>query len=939
MRSFCAAVLVLLFATASPVWAQSPPPPALPTATIAGRVLDQSTGLAIAGARVDSIGPSAQSATTDVNGNFSLASLKLGTYHLAIARQGYQSAISDNVTLLTQGENALVTLVLVAQRTGATNLREIGHTSTRASQSLQRSSVMYQSVSAETMQNLGFFRASDYLQTLPQINLAAGTSGGSDTPSPGDDQYLDFRGIGNLETTTLLDGHPIGAGLNRGKNFGYNWESSPTFALRDIVVTYGSGLSGLSPWSALGGVANMQTFDPTPKNQVNVTQGYGTFSKLATTVSATGQLGWHFGYALAYGTQGIDGPYGGNVSFYQPASAYDQAAPVGSKVYNLGIYPYGTGVANRGAMAKFVYSFGDPAHPSHLTASTVWSAYWDDKTGNGDQDFLPYNTALAMGQSLLASYSPGKPTKPPYTVTNLPNCPKGEFLGFSLNGNPYGFGPNGLPDGGPHCVTPQQYAGFAGGWQGAGTTWQAFHQSQYDLKFDTPTRTGQVVVDTYTNNWFQLYDRTWELPWNRASSVASSSSGLGSGYGPNPYWTSPAVATTGTSITDEIYGRQSDFGIGQAFNNYAYNLQTIGTPASTPIVNDMYSYLQYVYHPQEQPYSIYLNAAEVYASVSNSWAFNPRLALVYNLTHNDVFRVAGGSAVTQPYASQVFTPASLVAPGSLPGNINCTGLTIIGTVGNPTLKPERADDVDVSYGHRFGEDSQIQLEAYSENVNAKIFAEPINVNTLPPGFINTAPYQTVVNSQCGGKPGTGELGVNSQRNIGRLLAQGLDVQGRQRVNRNLFFDYGYSIETSVLKSADTLLLQNNPTYILGAQLPGVPAHKWQVSADGQVGRGVDLRLTQYYVGLNNPKNTTAYNYGEFTASAPVPGGRFNVSITNVWNQYFQWNGLIGYGVPLALNNYATKAQYAPYVGAGATESYGIPPRQIYFAYTYSFKSL
>jgi outer membrane receptor for ferrienterochelin and colicin len=911
--------------------AQTAPAQTAPAATggITGRVVDRATGLAISNALVESQGTARQSAVTDAGGNFSISGLPPGIYQLNIVKAGYQTTLSDSITLVP-GQSATVTLALESQRTGTSGLRTIGHTTTRASESLQRSSVIYHSVSAETIQNLGYFRASDYLRTLPQVNLASGTTGGSDTPSPGDDQYLDFRGIGNLETTTLLDGHPIGAGLNRGKNFGYNWESSPTFALRDVVVTYGSGLAGLSPYSAIGGVANMLTVDPTPQNQFTFTQGYGTFSKLATTATATGMATRNLGYALAYGTQSIDGPYN-NDYFYQPAAAYDQAAPVGSKVYNLGIYPYATQVANRGAMVKLRYGFGDPQHQSHLTVSSTWSAYWDNKTGNGDQDYLPYNTALAMGQGLLASYKPGPPTKPPYTVANLPNCPKGEFLGFSLNGNPYGFGPNGLPDGGPHCVTPALYASLAGGWQGAGTTWQAFHQSQYDVKLDTPTHTGQIVLDGYTNNWFQLYDRTWELPWNAATSTGTP---YGSGYGFNPYWTSPAVSTSGFIATDQYYWKDSDFGLGFAYNNYAYNLQTINTPASNPIVNDNSYFMQYVYHPDETKYSLYFNAAQVWSTITNKWTFDPRLAAVYNITNNDVIRLAGGTAATQPYASQVFTPASLVAPGSLPGNINCTGLTIIGSVGNPTLEPERANDIDLSYGHRFGQDSQIQASIYSENVSAKIFPEPINVNTLPPGFINTAPYQKVVNSQCGGAPGTGQLGVNSQDNVGRLLAQGVDIQGRQRVTRQFFFDYEYSIETSKLQAADQLLLENNPTYILGAQLPGVPMHKWQLAADGTVGKNIDLRYTQYYVSVNNPKNAPAYNWGEFTASVPLGEGRFNVSLENVWNQFFQWNGLIGNGVPLALNHYATPGQYAPYVGAGATESYGIPSRQIYFAYTF-----
>ena len=301
MRPFLAACVLFFASAAMPALAQSPSATtAMATTLINGRVLDQSTGLPIAGASVETIGATKESAATDSNGRFSISSLVPGRYQLRVGHHGYQTAISDSV-LVTVAQGADVTLVLARQSSGATDLRTIGHTSTRASQALQRSSVIYQSVSAETIQNLGFFRTGDYLRTLPQINMAVGTTGGSDTPSPGDDQYLDFRGIGNLETTTLLDGHPIGGGLNRGKNFGYNWESSPTFALRDVVVVYGSGLTGLSPYSALGGVANMVTLDPTPRAQWSFTQGYGTFSKLATTITGTGMLGQHFGYAVAYG--------------------------------------------------------------------------------------------------------------------------------------------------------------------------------------------------------------------------------------------------------------------------------------------------------------------------------------------------------------------------------------------------------------------------------------------------------------------------------------------------------------------------------------------------------------------------------------------------------------------------------------------------------------
>lgn len=37
------------------------------------------------------------------------------------------------------------------------------------------------------------------------------------------------------------------------------------------------------------------------------------------------------------------------------------------------------------------------------------------------------------------------------------------------------------------------------------------------------------------------------------------------------------------------------------------------------------------------------------------------------------------------------------------------------------------------------------------------------------------------------------------------------------------------------------------------------------------------------------------------------------------------------GVPLPLNSYAQPSAYAPYVGANATEQFGLPFRTIYFS--------
>lgn len=915
MRIFSVFLISIVLLTSS-AFAQS----VTSAGAISGSVVDAATGLPLSNAKVETSGPTHASASTDAQGKFSIANLARGLYRLQVSLNGYQTATSDQIALL--GTNtAEVTLALQQQSLG-TQLRTIGHTTVRASQSLQRASVIYKSTSAEAIESEGYFRIGDMLETLPQVNVSAAT-GGSFTPSPGDDLYMDIRGIGGLETMALLDGHPIGFGINRGKNLGYNWDVSPTFALQNVDVVYGSGAEGLTPYSAVGGVIDMITLNPTPSLHASFKQGWGTFDKLASTLRATGPLTSRLGFAVAAGVQSIDGPYK-NAYFYQPSAAYDASAPVGSPVYNLGIYKDDTAVDNRGGLFKLRWSLGNSNHFSHLTLSALTAKYWDDKTGNGDQDYLPYDTALAIGNTALAGYSPTT-SSGPYGPSNPPPCPNGTFVGTNANGSAWGWGPNGQPDGGTTCVTPQQYATFENGLQGAGAAYQAFHISDYSLKYDQPTGNGTLTVDAFTNRWFQLYDRSFQLPFFAVP-------------GDNLFTISPSVSTSGASVADMVSGKNNDVGLGFSYNNYAYQFFQNGGAQPSPTVHDYNAYFQDVFHPQNGRYEIYLNGAQKYSTITKTWAFDPRLALIYNVSSNDVLRVAAGTAWVQPYATYINLPYSPIASGALNGNLNCTGLTTIGQVSNPNLQPERAVDEELSFGHRFKGDSMIQATVYTENVNDKIYSEIIPVAGLPAGIIDPATLQNFQNAANAGCGGHAALGVNSQNNVGRLLARGIDVNGRQRVNHNLFFDYDYSVESSALQAADVQVLQNNPTLIIGSQLPGVPLHKAQLGVDYTFEGGVNLHLNQYYVSTNNAKNSPAYNYGDLVIGVPVRhDGEFNIAIDNVFNQYVQYEGLIGHGVPLPLNQYATSAMYQPLIGASATELYGLPRRQIFFAYTLKMK--
>jgi hypothetical protein len=88
------------------------------------------------------------------------------------------------------------------------------------------------------------------------------------------------------------------------------------------------------------------------------------------------------------------------------------------------------------------------------------------------------------------------------------------------------------------------------------------------------------------------------------------------------------------------------------------------------------------------------------------------------------------------------------------------------------------------------------------------------------------------------------------------------------------------------------------------------------------------------VSANNTKNLPAYNFSNLTAGTPLGPGTFSATVSNLFNQNAFIEGLRYEGVPLALNQYATAADYAQYTGSNATEQFGLPYRAVYFNYTF-----
>jgi outer membrane receptor for ferrienterochelin and colicin len=883
-------------------------PDAVPhVASVTGRVLDAQTGTGLAGVTV-TIALLSRSTQTDGQGRFSFTGVPIGTYTLRVEHPGYASAVSDAVQL-GAGAVAIVTMALQAGGSSATE-RVIAHTSVRAGESLQKSSIIYRELSPAELAEDGVYRGGDALRELPAIN----NSIAGDTAALSDDLQLDLRGIGTLETTTTLDGHRIAYGVPSG----FNYQVSPIVGMRAIDVVYGSGSNALGT-SAIGGIVNFSTLEPTAEQRATISQGWGTFDKTVTTLQATGTAG-RLGYAAAGGVTYLDGPLN-SLYLYQPGAAYDQSA-TDPAVRNLGIYLDDSAATTRSGLLKLRYALSGA---SSLTFTTVATSEWNNKTGNGDGDYAEYGPLVAFGNQQQAAFNAAPPNPNP--------CPSGTFIASNANGVPNGTGPNGQPDGGMMCQTPQQYAGFNAGWQGAGTAWQAFNVNDYDLSFATSTPNSTLRLDAYTNRYLQTISRRFALPFLQAQ-----------GDSPQAFTYNANVAEAGVTLTDTFSRRRNDLAAGLAYLNTAYNLyfdSTYGATDGAPIVQEEEAFLHDVYRAIPDRLTAYLDLSETLAGSTRSWSTDPRAALVYTPTARDVLRVAAGATSTQPSGDQLDQPFVGQVPGGAGGGppITCDGLNSIGSAPSSVLKPERGVDEEVALGHRFFADTQAQFVWYNEDIYGKIYQTLAPLSETGTSFIDPQFLQqatAAVAAKCGAAAAPSLLGVTGNLNVGQLRAQGFMLNGRIRAFPQTYFDFDWTLDSTTLQSAPQSYFENNLTSIQGSQLPRLPLHTFLFAADQTI-KNVDIRYTLHTVSANNTKAMLPYNFSELRVASPLGPGRISAGITNLFNQAATIEGLRYEGVPLAMNSYATAADYAQYTGANATEKFGLPYRAIFLNYIWSIK--
>ena len=228
---------------------------------IGGTVLDSQSGEPLPGVNIVVEG-SIYGASTDADGNYVISKLPPGIYSLRASMIGYKNQVISDVRVQVNRETT-------ANFRLAETFIELDPVVVIAGKTEQRLDEANVSISVVTSRDIERRNAVDIkeaLETAPGINFI-----GDQINIRGSTGYT--FGAGN-KVLLLLDGVPVYAS-DTGQ---FNWDMLPTMDIEQIEVLKGAG-STLWGASALGGVVNIMTKDPTEEGRFMYSFSGGKYDK------------------------------------------------------------------------------------------------------------------------------------------------------------------------------------------------------------------------------------------------------------------------------------------------------------------------------------------------------------------------------------------------------------------------------------------------------------------------------------------------------------------------------------------------------------------------------------------------------------------------------------------------------------------------------------
>jgi len=226
--------------------------------TLVGRVTDTETGEPLPGANV-MIEGTLLGASAAIDGDYEIDHIPPGKYSVRATMMGYKSIKFDEIVIKIKGKST----VDFPLKETAIELDPVVVLAGKTEQRLDEAPVSISVVSARDIQKKNAVNLVQALEDAPGVNFI-----GDQINIRGSTGYT--FGVGN-KVLLLLDGVPVYAS-DTGQ---FNWDMLPPMDVEQIEILKGAG-STLWGASALGGVVNIITRDPSPEGKLmySVSSGF-----------------------------------------------------------------------------------------------------------------------------------------------------------------------------------------------------------------------------------------------------------------------------------------------------------------------------------------------------------------------------------------------------------------------------------------------------------------------------------------------------------------------------------------------------------------------------------------------------------------------------------------------------------------------------------------
>ncbi|HMW32551.1 MAG TPA: TonB-dependent receptor [bacterium] len=235
---------------------------------ISGRVTEENSGAPLAYANV-AVAGTILGAVSDAEGFFKIIKVPQGIYTIVATYIGYEKKALDNVKVKTGETTHIEVRLAVSEITS----EEIVVSATRKETTANLAPASVGVITAEEMQKKNISTFDQAIESAPSVQLTRSSGSNVQAVSIRGSSEVAGAGVGN-RVLLLIDGRPA---LSP-ESGGALWNLVPTNSIERIEVVKGA-YSSLYGSSAMGGVINVITKNPSPVAVTRIHTEYGFYEK------------------------------------------------------------------------------------------------------------------------------------------------------------------------------------------------------------------------------------------------------------------------------------------------------------------------------------------------------------------------------------------------------------------------------------------------------------------------------------------------------------------------------------------------------------------------------------------------------------------------------------------------------------------------------------